>query len=241
MLFNHCKHQRWRIWWRENWLLLCVFDQTGALMPSPSSFQCRSFICDTTTGPQALGSAQGEHFPAYISIPWGIQPQGWCPSQPRGTRCHSYPTMSSDRPRCHSVSQGLPSKAWKFTLCFCNTSHPWVSLCSAGKPVESRNLVGIHGRCAAGREVQGTSEGDTRGTAGGFLPQDGAQCRLQSISRKLQNTQSIWISLHCQLCLQADKLQSDWEKKNRVGEGLDHVWKSTIPKRVMGGEKRQLL
>lgn len=99
-------------------------------------------------------------------------------------------------PTGHAVTQSLrdsfpPGQAWKLTLCFCNSPHPWVSLCTAGKPLESRNPSMAEKSwkmCqhrAAERGIQATSEWDTRGTAGGFLPQDGAQCRLQSISRKL--------------------------------------------------------
>lgn len=224
MLFNHCKHQRWRIWWRENWLLLCVFDQAGLwrlLFPSFSAW------ASYATPPRGL-RLWDLHMEC-ISLPTspspeGMQPQGWCHSQWRGS--HSYPTMDTDRPCCHSVSQGQ-RPSWTsletHTLLLQDPSPMSFSLqcwkTSGVKKPEKQSLVGIHERCAStvqqSRDVQATSEWDNRGTAGGFLPQDGAQCRQQSISRKLHKYSSVWISLHSlhrQLCLQADKLQSDWKK-----------------------------
>lgn len=134
MLFNHCKHQRWRIWWRENWLPLCVFDQTGLwclLLPSPSAWA----LYVTPPQPQALGSAHGVYFLAYSSIPWGDTAPGVMPFP------ITLPWTLTGHVATHSLRDSFPpEQAWKLTLCFGKTPHPWVSPCSAGKTLELRNL-----------------------------------------------------------------------------------------------------
>lgn len=122
---------------------LCFWSD-GALRPSLSQFQCLSFICDTSTRPQALGSAHGMHFLASISIPGGDAAPGVMPFPRRGAGWH---TVTPHWTRTgHAVPQSLrdsfpPEQAWKLTLCFCKTPHPWVSPCSAGKPLESGSPI----------------------------------------------------------------------------------------------------
>ena len=135
----------------------------------------------------------------------------------------------------------------------------------------SELLEWFHERCPStvvqNRGAQATFKWDNGGIAAVFLPQDGAQCRLQSISRSLDKYSSISLSLmsipllldcyqcpcrrlkkprlgrsesHCRACTinrPSGRQVPKRLKKNHVGDGLDQVWKNTIQKKKQG-EKR---
>lgn len=118
---------------------LC-FWSGRALTPSLSQFQCLSFICDTTTWSQALGSAHGVYFLAYISIPWGDAAPGVMPfPAKRATQLSHNGHWQATLSLSLSGTASLLSKPGNSHVAFARPPHPWVSLCSAGKPLESRN------------------------------------------------------------------------------------------------------
>lgn len=221
MLFNHCKHQRWRIWWRENWLLLGVFDQTGlwCLLFPPSSPWALLWHYHVASG---SGICTWSAFPCLHLHPLRDTAPGVMPSPvKRGRVPHSCPTMSSDRPCCHSVSQGLPSKPGNSHLAFSRPlTHEFLSavLENLWSQETWEWLVGIPERCASTLQQRGRSKPPVNETPG---VQQEAFCHRMELSAGCKaflgsstNTPSIWSSLHCQLCLQADKLRSDWKKKS---------------------------
>lgn len=187
-------------------------------MPSLPQFQCLSCVCDSTTWPQALGSAHGVYFLA--SIPWGIQPQGWCPSR-RGAGCHTATPQWALTDCAVPLLSGTASLLSKpgHTLHFCKTPYPWVSFCSAGKPLESRNP-----RMAGGNSWKMCQHCAAEQGGPSYLWTAGVQqevfCHRMELSAGCKaflgsstNTQSIWVSLQslqCQLCLQAGKKSCRW-------------------------------
>lgn len=151
----------------------------------------------------------------------GYSPRGDALPVKGGRVPHSHPKMGADRLCCPSSLRDSfpPEQAWTLTLCFCKTPYPWVSFCSAGKPLESRNPRMAGGNswkmcqhCAA--EQGGPSYLWTAGV------QQEAFCHRMELSAGCKaflgsstNTQSIWVSLqslHCQLCLQAGKKSGRW-------------------------------
>lgn len=129
---------------------------------------------------------------------------------------------------CH-IASSSPSRVRleTHTSPFPRATHPCVYLGSAGKPLKPRHLVGIHERCPStmeqSRGAQGTFKQDNRGIVAVFLPQDGAQCRLQSISRKLDKYSSISLPLMSILLLLDCYQCPCWRlKKPRLGRAESH-------------------
>lgn len=155
-------------------------------MPSPSQSQCLGSVCDTTTA-SGSGICTWSVFPCLQLHPL----RGY---SPRGDALPNHPAMDTDRPCCHPLPQGqLPSWAslethtllWKDPSPMSFSLQCWKN--SGVKKPENgwwEFMKDVPALCSrAGRSKLPLNE--TTGSAGSFLPQDGAQCRLQSISRKL--------------------------------------------------------